>query len=184
MKRWMILIVLIGIVMLATAAAAQDDALQGGYVISAEQGTLEDNGDGTYTLELTGVPETTRWVIIAPAINTGRIGLPALIEYWNGVAVEANTRPAVLEVDGSAAYLTLSEPEYSDGELIFTAVVGDVYEGSELARADILSAFSESGLFITTDQAFEDALFASYEATGTTTRAQSDCPSKSRDGKC
>lgn len=91
---------------------------------TSEGGSLVDNGDGTFTLSLTGADRHVLAFTDRPARDAVIIDAPGLVGMWPELF--SGSRPNAVLVEhgdgevGSVA-LTLSAPTWADGGLTFTA---------------------------------------------------------------
>ncbi len=89
-------------------------------VLNASAGSMTDNGDGTYALVLEGIPENYTLVYSGPMLVYA-VSVNDLSTVWAGA--EGLTAEAAVKVEGLNMQLTLSAPQYSEGSLMFTAVI-------------------------------------------------------------
>ena len=168
-----------------TFIAAQDDAetteMVGSLVQTAASGTLENNGDDTFTLTLVDVSAITTWVINTPAFRAGLKDTDIFAEEWTYVPEMIGT--GILALDEARLGVTLTNPVFDDetNSLAYTVTVDleqmQVWDVDAWVMTDDdkllddLAEFDRASLTIYLDAEFAEAWTVGTEARIAGTRA-------------
>jgi hypothetical protein len=128
------LLILIASMIIAPASFAQEgEDLIGILIQPATSGTLNPNGDGSFTLTLEDAPDSTGVFIWDVPDSTGVFNDNFSALYDNGnffndwdSSPETIIAHALLELDGMTFLLAITNPTYDNGVVTYTVAIGGI----------------------------------------------------------
>ena len=172
-RGWIAVLLLLSVIAgLQAQENAEGQAFYGVITVSAEAGTLEEQGDGTYLLTLEDVYDEAPYWMAAPAYmplpveligttavsDAGRTGLLLLASTINAWRLdETLTAEAWLSTGAGLVQMRIRQPDYFPNEdlLIFEAEILEILGGVE-GKSGVVAP--EKFLFAALAITFDDAL--------------------------
>lgn len=139
--------------------AQEDEAVQGTYIQTAENGSFWEE-DGVTYLTLEAVPESILWTITTPTFRGGVYETLSFVGDW-GFATENLSTDGILTTENESIKVILSQPEYDSeaGTVTYVVTVEEIVPFDEDAKDPITpETFETATLFIYMDNDFYTAL--------------------------
>jgi hypothetical protein len=146
---------------------------EGALVQQAGNGALQDNFDGTYTLMLEGLLDSTQIIVGLPYLRSGHYLNIDLVDDWT-FNEEEIVGTAILQIENLSIRLSVTDPIYYEGRrgnltLIYTVIIEEVISTNQDSEeySQVPRSFGFAYLFFPLNSDFVSAL-----SVGRTSRAE------------
>lgn len=185
MKQSKLFLLMMVFVFAFATSYAQDDDSSSLFILNAESGALQDNGEGQFSLTLTGADTYSWFSESIPegelAMDAGRGDTQSLVAGWEAAPESLVAPTAVLLVDDISVELSLSVPTYDEASATIsfeaTLIAFNISEEVDAKKYVLPPTFENTTLFIRADAAFINDLATGASTLEGSTRGSYQRPS-------